>query len=82
MEENQVVAMSRHMSGHGFRRRGWPHEKPRCCIIWNVAHSQNIFSQCNSVAQSCPTLGDPMNRSMPGLPVHYQLLKFTQTHVH
>ena len=38
-----------------------------------------VFS---SVAQSCPTLCDPMNRSMPGLPVHHQLLEFTQTHVH
>ena len=35
-----------------------------------------------SVAQSCPTLCDPMNCSMPGLPVHHQLLEFTQTHVH
>ena len=34
------------------------------------------------VAQSCPTLCDPMNRSTPGLPVHHQLLEFTQTHVH
>ena len=38
--------------------------------------------QFSSVAQSCPTLCDPMNRSMPGLPVHHQLLEFTQTHVH
>ena len=38
--------------------------------------------QFSSVAQSCPTLGDPMNRSMPGLPVHHQLPEFTQTHVH
>ena len=38
--------------------------------------------QFNSVAQSCPTLCDPMNHSMPGLPVHHQLLEFTQTHVH
>ena len=30
----------------------------------------------------CPTLRDPMNRSMPGLPVHHQLLEFTQTHIH
>ena len=36
----------------------------------------------SSVAQLCPTLYDLMNRSMPGLPVHYQLLEFTQTHVH
>ena len=38
--------------------------------------------QFSSAAQSCPTLCDPMNRSMPGLPVHHQLLEFTQTHVY
>ena len=38
--------------------------------------------QIRSVTQSCPTLCDPMNRSMPGLPVHHQLPEFTQTHVH
>ena len=38
--------------------------------------------QFSSVAQSCPTLCDPMNHSTPGLPVHHQLLEFTQTHVH
>ena len=36
----------------------------------------------SSVAQSCLTLCDPMNCSMPGLPVHHQLPEFTQTHVH
>ena len=35
----------------------------------------------SSVTQSCPTLCDPMNRSMPGFPVHHQLLEFTQIHV-
>ena len=40
------------------------------------------ISQFSSVTQSCPTLLDPMNRSMPGLPVHHQLPEFTQTHVH
>ena len=38
--------------------------------------------QFSSVAQSFPTLCNPMNRSTPGLPVHHQLLEFTQTHVH
>ena len=43
----------------------------------------NIHSvQFCSVAQSCLTLCDPMNRSTPGLPVHHQLPEFTQTHVH
>ena len=36
----------------------------------------------SSVAQSCPTLCDPTNGCTPGLPVHHQLLEFTQTHVH
>ena len=36
----------------------------------------------HSVAQLCLTLCDPMNCSMPGLPVHHQLLEFTQTHAH
>ena len=38
--------------------------------------------QIRSVAQSCPTLCDPMNHSTPGLSVHHQLLEFTQTHVY
>ena len=47
------------------------------CLLRNAASVQ--FS---SVAQSCPTLCDPMNRSMLGLPVHHQLPEFTHTHVH
>ena len=39
-------------------------------------------TQIRSVAQSCPTLCDPMNRSTPGLPIHHQLPEFTQTHIH
>ena len=38
--------------------------------------------QFSSVAQSCPTLCDPMDCSTPGLPVHYQLPEFTNTHAH
>ena len=38
--------------------------------------------QFSSVTQSCPTLCNPMNCSMPGLPVHHHLPEFTQTHVH
>ena len=46
--------------------------------------NMNIFIQLqiSSVTQSCPTLCDHMNRSMPGLPVHHKLLEFTQTQVH
>ena len=53
-----------------------------------MVHSYNQFSiylpssvQFSSVTQSCPTLCDPMNCSMPGLPVHHQLPKFTQIYV-
>ena len=46
------------------------------------AKVNNCFSQFTSVPQLCLTLCDPMNRSMPGLPVHHQLPEFTQTHVH
>ena len=38
--------------------------------------------QFSSVAQSCPTLCNPMNRSTPGIPVHHQLPEFTHTHGH
>ena len=41
-----------------------------------------VSFQFSSVAQSCPTLCDPMNCSTPGLPVHHQHPELTQTHVH
>ena len=60
-----------------------------------IVHSQNVYHcvqeslaspfssvQFSSVAQLCPTLCNPMNCSIPGLPVHHQLLEFTQTHIH
>ena len=43
---------------------------------------QEYSVQFNSVAQSCPTLCDPMNHSTPGLPAHHQLPESTQTYVH
>ena len=51
----------------------------RCTCTVPKMRSSIKFS---SVAQSCPTLCDPMNRSTPGLPVHDQLPEFTQTHAH
>ena len=50
--------------------------------IWKSLLCRERSSQFSSVAQSCPTLCDPMNCSTPGLPVHHQLLEFTQSHVH
>ena len=49
-------------------------------IKWEFILKSSV--QFSSVAQSCPTLCDPMNRSAPGLPVPHKLPEFTQTHVH
>ena len=47
-----------------------------------IKKSPPRFSQSvNSVFKSCPALCDPMDCSMPGLPVHHQLPEFAQTHV-
>ena len=64
--------------------------QPRHCVYllgWPLPSSplprlsvQFSSVQFRSVPQSCPTLCDPMNHSTPGLPVHHQLLEFTQTH--
>ena len=43
---------------------------------------KELTVQFSSVAQSCPTLCNPMNHSMLGLPIQHQLPEFTQTHVH
>ena len=53
-------------------------------ILGNIELQRTGISsvQFSSVAQSCPILCDPMNCSMPGLPIHHQLPEFTQTHVH
>ena len=53
---------------------------PPC--TWRKGAKLICTVQFSSVTQSCPTLCHPMNCSMPGLPVHHQLLEFTQTHVH
>ena len=54
--------------------RTW--KQPRC------SSANEWIRKFSSVSQSCPTLCDPMNLSMPGLPVHQQLPEFTQTHIH
>ena len=49
-------------------------------FIINISWETSV--QFSSVIQSWPTLCNPMNRSRPGIPVHHQLPKFTQTHLH
>ena len=71
--------------------------KPLCnCEVGRALRAHHVFvfvffsailkgrssDQFSSVSQSCLTLCDPMNCSTPGLPVHHQLLEFTQTHIH
>ena len=72
----------------------WENKQGNTTVLWdysfgimNVEQEKErkmgeLLVQFSSVAQSCLTLCDPMNRSMPGLPVHHQLLEFTQTHIH
>ena len=48
-------------------------------FLWKLP---KFIHQIRSVAQSCLTLCNPMNRSTLGLPVHHQLPEFTETHVH
>ena len=59
------------------------HSRSPCCVQ-NVSFI--LTSPCGPYycifTQLCPTLCDPMNCSMPGLPVHHQLPEITQTHVH
>ena len=55
--------------------------------IWLITffateNGEALSYQFSSVAQSCPTLCDPINRSTPGLPVHHQIPEFLQTHGH
>ena len=56
-----------------------------CVCIYIYIHNYKhfcIYQSVTSVAQSCLTLYNPMDCSTPDLPVHHQLLEFTQTHVH
>ena len=66
----------------GRQWRGWQR------IRWldDITRMEQLIPLCSvqfsSVTQLCPTLCNPMNRSIPGLPVHHQLPESTQTHVH
>ena len=51
-------------------------------VLVDTKSCQILWTFVSSVAQLCPTLCDPMNRSTPGLLVHHQLPEFTQTNIH
>ena len=65
-----------------FLRRRRLYTKHNVIVMSSPDCINHLSVQFSSVAQSCLTLCDPMNRSMPGLPVHHQLPEFTQTRVH
>ena len=69
-----------------WKTQQWPQDGERSVFIpipkKGNAKECSSSVQFSSVTHSCPSLCDPMNRSMPGLPVHHQLPEFTQTHVH
>ena len=79
---------------HFFFLRKLCHIVAIILVVWVVVSGIHVYlyfydlslylfrAQFSSVAQLCPTLCDPINRSMPGLPVHHQLRKFTQTDFH
>ena len=78
----QTVVFSARDPAMGHCRPMPPHETPG---LSQASLGQSLVGsivQSNSVTQSCPTLCDPMDCSMPGLSVHHQLPEFTQTHVH
>ena len=97
-ELNKQGSWSGHLSkgGHGIWKQtfGWVNRNVDKLLDNKIlqlkygctSHSDWIIwvkkGQFSSVAQSCPTPCDPMNRSTPGLPVHHHLPEFTQTHVH
>ena len=83
--ENWTIKKTEHQRLDAFELWCWTR---LLRIPWTARRSnQSILKeissiQFSSVAQSCPTLCDPMNRSTPGLPVHHQHVEFTQTHVY
>ena len=88
MFELKTTANSKNWQGFQFKMaelknvHSSPAKAPKSQLATGQPSTGGSSVQFSSVAQSCPTLCDPMNRSTPGLPVHHQLLEFTQTHVH
>ena len=69
--------------GNPMDRRAWRATVNGVTQSWTrLSTHRHILFEFSSVSQACPTLCDPMDCSMPGFPVHHQLLEVTQTHVH
>ena len=86
-EPGGLPSMGWHRVGHDWSdlaaAAAWCTSKSCLVFFWGVCVCMFCGSvQFSSVAQSYLTLWDPVNHSMPGLPVHHQLPEFTQTHIH
>ena len=77
-QKSSFQNMAKELNSYFFQRR-YTNDQQAYEKIFNITNPSVQFS---SVAQSCPTPCDPMNHSMPGLPVHHQLPELTQIHVH
>ena len=75
-----TAALSINMIANTWNQPKCPSTEQWIKMMWYRYTQWN--TQFSSVAQSCPTLGNPMDCSTPGLPVHHRLPGFIQTHVH
>ena len=78
------LAVTVHRVSKSWTQRTWTY-RHTYWLVSTIIVSYRVVSvqfKFSSVAQSCLTLCDPVNRSMPGLPVHHQLPEFTRNHVH
>ena len=79
MDGKLFIKMEMMLTSHSWQL--WEQKKSDT-FSWTASTLAKWVVQFSSVAQSCPTLCDPMNHSTPGLPIHHQLSELTQTHVH
>ena len=66
------------------RRREWDISREQhrnISVLYYTYLRMKCSLQLSSVIQPCPILCDPMDCSIPGLPIHHQLLEFPQTHL-
>ena len=79
-EPGRLQSMGLERAGYNFVTKQEQQKHTYICVC---VYTQRENIQFSSVAQLCPTLCNPMNRSTPDLPVHHQLPEFTQTcHIH
>ena len=76
MKTGQLLPEHLHPQLRGF----FVPASPQCILTMPDFPIRSVLF--SSVAQSCPTLCDPMDCSTAGLPVHHQLMELAQTHVH